>query len=166
MPLEVRQFIAAVTGSVAGVGSSFMQRLPSTPRPNWQRPVEEQGLVFHTTDTGKPYWDESALYAFSASEIDTLEAAIYALDKLCLQAVKHIVSNGRFEDFQVPPGFVPWLCRSWEEDEQTIYGRFDLLYDGTGPPKLIEFNADTPTALLEAAVVQWYWLKDVAPDAD
>ncbi|WP_164139676.1 glutathionylspermidine synthase family protein, partial [Stenotrophomonas maltophilia] len=31
---------------------------------------------------------------------------------------------------------------------------------GKGPPKLLEFNADTPTALYEAAVFQWLWLED------
>ena len=46
----------------------------------------------------------------------------------------------------------------------TIYGRFDLAFDGKGPPKLLEYNADTPTALLEAAVIQWSWLKDQVRD--
>jgi glutathionylspermidine synthase len=31
---------------------------------------------------------------------------------------------------------------------------------------MLEYNADTPTSLLEAAVVQWYWLQDVQPGAD
>jgi glutathionylspermidine synthase len=41
-----------------------------------------------------------------------------------------------------------------------VYGRFDLVYDGTQAPKLLEYNADTPTALFEASVAQWYWLQD------
>ena len=45
-------------------------------------------------------------------------------------------------------------------------GRFDLAFDGNGPPKMLEYNADTPTALLEAAVVQWYWLEETRPDCD
>ncbi len=39
-------------------------------------------------------------------------------------------------------------------------------YDGGHEPKLLEYNADTPTALLEASVTQWYWLKDTQPGAD
>jgi glutathionylspermidine synthase len=31
---------------------------------------------------------------------------------------------------------------------------------------MLEYNADTPTAILEAAVSQWFWLKDVFPGAD
>jgi glutathionylspermidine synthase-like protein len=63
-----------------------------------------------------------------------------------------------------------WRCRSssaqWEQEPPAIYGRFDLAYDGKNPPKLLEYNADTSTSLLEAAVVQWYWLQDVFPKAD
>ncbi|MBN9117856.1 MAG: glutathionylspermidine synthase family protein, partial [Planctomycetes bacterium] len=33
-------------------------------------------------------------------------------------------------------------------------------------PKMLEYNADTPTALVEAAVAQWMWLKDVDERAD
>ncbi|WP_033340404.1 glutathionylspermidine synthase family protein [Catenuloplanes japonicus] len=46
-----------------------------------------------------------------------------------------------------------------------IYGRFDVRYDGDGPPKLLEFNAQTPTSLLEGAITQWRWLEQTgAPD--
>jgi len=54
----------------------------------------------------------------------------------------------------------------WRSREPTLFGRFDLAWNGSGPPRMLEYNADTPTALLEASVVQWYWLKDVKPDAD
>ena len=40
----------------------------------------------------------------------------------------------------------------------SIYGRFDLRYAGAGStPKLLEYNAQTPTSLVEAAVIQWHW---------
>jgi glutathionylspermidine synthase len=42
----------------------------------------------------------------------------------------------------------------------------DLSWDGSGEPRLLEYNADTPTALLEASVVQWYWLQEAAPGMD
>ena len=66
-----------------------------------------------------------------------------------------------FEPFQIPPQFVDFVKQSWDRDEVTIYGRFDLCFDGRRTPKLLEYNADTPTSLLEAAVVQWFWFKDV-----
>ena len=41
----------------------------------------------------------------------------------------------------------------------------DLAYNGC-ELKLLEYNADTPTALVESAVAQWYWLNAVFPGAD
>ena len=45
-----------------------MQRIPLTPREDWQQTVESQGLIFHTLENGTPYWDESAAYQFTAAE--------------------------------------------------------------------------------------------------
>lgn len=143
-----------------------MQRLALTPRPDWQRRVESVGLSFHTLENGDPYWDERACYVFTLAQIDEIELATYALNDLCLKAVEHVLRRDRCAEFQIAPQYAEFIRRSWDEEEITIVGRFDLLYDGVGPPKLLEFNADTPTALLEAAVVQWFWLQDVAPEAD
>lgn len=58
-----------------------------------------------------------------------------------------------------------FIRRSWEEDDLSLYGRFDFaLVDGQ--LKMLEFNADTPTSLLEAAVIQWQWKEDVFPAND
>ena len=41
-----------------------------------------------------------------------------------------------------------------------LYGRFDLAGGlDSKPIKLIEFNADTPTAIFETAIIQWAMLK-------
>jgi glutathionylspermidine synthase len=143
-----------------------MQRIPLTPRPDWQRRVESVGLSFHTFGAGEPYWDESVCYVFSLAEIDQIELATYELNDLCLKAVEHILRKNLWEEFQIPPAYVDFIRKSWDEDEISIVGRFDLLFDGVNPPKLVEYNADTPTSLLEAAVVQWFWLQDVAPEDD
>jgi glutathionylspermidine synthase len=142
-----------------------MERLIATPRADWVRRVESVGMHFHSVDD-VPYWDERACYQFSAAEVDELERATFALDKMCLEAVAHVIENRLFEPFCIPDAFHDFVARSWEADNRTIYGRFDLAYDGAGAPQLLEYNADTPTALLEAAVVQWFWMKDCRPDAD
>jgi glutathionylspermidine synthase len=148
-----------------------MQRIPIQPRPHWKARCAEIGFQFHTIDYGDgtdpTYWDESAYYAFTAAQIDTLESVSESLYQLCLNAVDHIVTKQRFADFHIPTQFHKLITRSWERNESSIYGRFDLAWDGSKtPPKLLEFNADTPTALYEASVVQWQWLNDVFPHAD
>ena len=57
------------------------------------------------------------------------------------------------------------IKQAWEDEPPALYGRFDLAYDGE-QLKLLEYNADTPTALLEAAVAQWYWLQELYPKRD
>jgi len=142
-----------------------MERVIVTPRENWQERVESLGMTYHTID-GSVYWDESACYRFTSGEIDTLEEATEELQRLCLEAVEQVIRRDLFDRLRIPREFVPLVVRSWEMKEPSLYGRFDLSYDGSAPPKLLEYNADTPTSLLEASVVQWFWLKDLFPDAD
>ncbi len=142
-----------------------MRRVPLDPRRDWQRRVEQLGLLFHTAD-GRPYWDESACYVFSRYQIDTLERATYALWEMCLELVQHVIDRKLFPLFMIPENFEQLVIRSWDEDWSSVYGRFDLAYDGSGAPKMLEFNADTPTALVEASVAQWHWLKDTDEHGD
>ena len=141
-----------------------MQRISLTPRQNWQQTVESQGLTFHTLENGTPYWDESAAYQFTAAEIDTLEAAGYQLQEMCLAAAQHIIDEKRYAELDIPQFAVEAIEWAWNNEPPALYGRFDVAWAGAQSgtaPKLLEYNADTPTSLLEAAVIQWNWLKDM-----
>ena len=142
-----------------------MQRLTLTPRPDWPAKAAELGFTYHTHDGG-PYWDESAYYVLTAAEIDTLEVAANTLHQLCLDAAQVVIERGWWSRLGIPERAVPLILASWERDDPSLYGRFDLAYDGHAPPKLLEYNADTPTALIEAAVMQWYWLQERFPRDD
>lgn len=142
-----------------------MKRIPIDPRPDWRERVESVGMLYHTIDD-ELYWDESACYQFTRREVDTLDLATAELHSLCLQAVEEVIRRNLFSRLCIPEWFVPRIISSWEMDEPSVYGRFDLAWDGSGPPKLLEYNADTPTSLLEASVVQWFWLQDKYPEAD
>jgi len=50
--------------------------------------------------------------------------------------------------------------QSFASSARHLYGRFDLAYRGDGPAKLLEYNADTPTAIFESAFFQHNWLRD------
>ena len=141
-----------------------MRREQRVARPDWPQKVEALGFHFHSIDG--VYWDERACYRFSAAEIDTLELATGELQTRCIEAVERVIAKRDYARFAIPEPFHALIERSWSDDDKSLYGRFDLSWDGRGEPKMLEYNADTPTALLEASVVQWYWLKDVFPDAD
>jgi glutathionylspermidine synthase len=145
-----------------------LERLRSTPRADWRSHLERDlGFAFHTID-GAPYWDESAYYRFGTAEVDALEAAVGELEAMCLELVDRVVRAGEpsYQRLRIAPAAWPAIERSWKAGEKNLYGRFDLRYDGSGPPRLLEYNADTPTALFEAAVVQWDWLEAVQPGRD
>jgi glutathionylspermidine synthase len=146
-----------------------MQRIPIAARPDWRTKVEALGLLFHTTPDGAegtPYWFEDAYYRLTEREVETLERATNELHEMCLAAVQHVIDRDRFSEMGIPAEAVPAIKWAWEAEPPSVYGRFDLAYDGVQPPKLLEYNADTPTALLEAAVVQWKWLEERFPNAD
>jgi glutathionylspermidine synthase len=135
-----------------------MKRNSISPRRNWESIVESQGLLYHTTDDGI-YWNESAYYSFSMKEITRIEDATNSLQEMCLAAGQYIIDNNLFRKMNIGPLAESLIRHTWESEPPAIYGRFDLAYDGTNI-KMLEYNADTPTSLLEAAVIQWYWLQD------
>ncbi len=123
-------------------------------------------MVWHTAE-GVPYWNESAAYVFTAAEVQEIEAATRELYGLYIAAGDHVVEHRLFADFGIPEWCWDLIADAWEREPPALnYGRFDLGFDGSGPPKLFEFNCDTPTSLLEAAVVQWAWKEDCFPALD
>jgi glutathionylspermidine synthase len=141
-----------------------MRRIATEPRPDWQRRVEEYGLTW--AEGEQPYWNESAFYEFTAKEVDALEAATNELEAMTLKAAQHMIDNKLYARMGIPEIAIPLIESSWEAEPPSLYGRFDFAYDGVNPPKLLEYNADTPTSLLESAVIQWYWLQDCYPKRD
>lgn len=136
-----------------------MRRVPHAPRPDFAARAAELGFAFHTID-GAAYWVEDAHYEFSAEEIDHLDHDTAELEALCIEAVDRLVRDGSaYHLFGLSPVAIQLVEASWRNRHRHIYGRMDLAYDGSGPPKLLEYNADTPTALFEASVVQWEWLQ-------
>ena len=79
-----------VAGRLWRIGAFFwerprMIRRTITPRPDWQALVEAERLVWHSAD-GRPYWDESACYVFTADQVAEIETASAELYRLFLAA--------------------------------------------------------------------------------
>ncbi len=135
------------------------------PRTDWRQRAAQLGFDYAET-AGALYWDETAAYEFSVAGIDALDAATAEIERLCRAACAYVVAADRHETLGIPQTIWPLAVASWRTREPSLYGRLDLRWDGSGPPKLLEYNADTPTTLYEAAVVQWEWLTCAKPDAD
>jgi glutathionylspermidine synthase len=146
-----------------------MKRRPSTPRPDWREKVEAVGLIFSTTvkpdGTSIEYWNESAYYEFEMDEVEKLEEVTEELHRMSVEAARYL-ATGAMGTIGIGADALRLAADSLGKSEPAIYGRFDFAYDGYGPAKLLEYNADTPTGLIEASLAQYYWLQDVKPGLD
>jgi glutathionylspermidine synthase len=127
-------------------------------RTDYLKRLQEYGFDYHTVDD-IPYWQEKAGYKFTSDEVEKLYAASKELSEMCLAAVQHVIDNNLFAKLKIPENCVALIKKSWNRDDFTFYGRFDLAMKD-GQIKMYEYNADTPTSFLEAGLVQWYWKED------
>jgi glutathionylspermidine synthase len=150
-----------------------MRRISLAPRPDWREKAEAVGFRFHEM-YGEAYWVDDAAYCFELEEIeDEIEAPSQELHDMCMDLVGDIVKNEQaLHRLAIPREYHDVVRNSWQRQDRHLYGRFDLAYDGNGPAKLLEYNADTPTSLFETAYFQYNWLIDqialgaLSPDTD
>ncbi len=55
------------------------------------------------------------------------------------------------------------IAASWDRGDPSLYGRIDLFLRRLGPAKLLEYNADTPTALYETGVFSGIGWRPASP---
>jgi len=139
-----------------------MQRIEIGTRPDWKEKAEAAGFKFHTM-YGEPYWDESSVYEFTLEQVENdIEEPSTELHAMCREAAGRIVEDEELMSrLDIPRAHWDLVVESWKSGQPELYGRFDLVYDGTGPAKMLEYNADTPTSLFESASFQWSWLEDM-----
>ena len=137
-----------------------MRRIICPERDDWRTTAEACGFDFHTLD-GERYWDERAYYAFTLDEIErSIETPTGEIDAMCLELVGRVVRDENLlRALKIQEAYWPLISDSWHRNDASLYGRLDLSFDGNGPAKLLEYNADTPTSIFEAAVFQWTWLE-------
>jgi glutathionylspermidine synthase len=129
------------------------------PRPDWKDEAARVGFTFHHLD-GALYWDERAWYEFTLAQAEAVEDAASDIHAMCLDFVAEAVKSERImERLAIPEAHRDYVAETWSRGDPSLYGRFDFAYDGETPPRLYEYNADTPTSIFETAVFQWLWLE-------
>ncbi len=127
---------------------------------------KEIGFVF--ADMDGVYWDETLAVEFTSEEIEQFEVAATECHEIAMRAVETIMSSDNWKEellsIGIPENMLSNIKTSWDKKEPSFYGRFDFAItfnnEGKLVPKCYEYNADTPTSLFEASIVQWNWLND------
>lgn len=137
-----------------------MKRIPVGRLPELPEIAAQHGYKYRP-GIGISDWEEDAYYQFSLRQIEAdLEAAAGAIDDLCFQLLDRALTDETvFRQLHIPEIYWDFIADSWRRRERDLYGRLDFSYDGDGDAKLLEYNADTPTTLYEAAIFQWEWLQ-------
>ncbi len=122
--------------------------------------LESLGFVWHT-DSDETSYISDELVVISETEAEAYYEATNELYDMYVEAAEHVIENNLFHEIGIPFNLVDVIKESWENDVHWhLYGRFDLAGGIDNKPiKLLEFNADTPTALFETAIIQWAILK-------
>jgi glutathionylspermidine synthase len=122
--------------------------------------LEELGFLWHT-DTDQTSYLSDELVVITEEEATNYYEAVNELYDMFVEAGEYIIENNLFHEVGIPFNLIDIIKESWSEDlHWHIYGRFDLAGGIDNKPiKLIEFNADTPTALFETSIIQWAILK-------
>jgi glutathionylspermidine synthase len=135
-------------------------------RDDWIARLEAIGFHIWRHRDGRPYWREDACFVLNSEEVEILHEAAEDAVAMVDEAVARAFDEDRLATLGIHGVLAEAARASWARKAASLYGRFDFAWDGRHPPKLLEYNADTPTALFEAAVVQWRWLIDHDPAAD
>lgn len=129
------------------------------PRENWQEKMVELGFAFHSGDGG--YWLEEEAIEFTEKEYKNIEQATNEVHAMCLELVGDIVKKGDYQHYNLLNIHKEEIERSWKEKDFYLYGRYDLSLTPEGVPKFLEYNADTPTTLLECGLAQLKWQEEM-----
>lgn len=153
-----------------------MERIRQIPRADWRDRLNQQGFTFHSIDENGEdqsattdkflYWREDVAYRFTETQIETLYAAANELHAMSMTLAGELVSRGDLGRLHLSPFAQSLVEASWRNQDPHLYGRFDLSWNGQGAPKMLEYNADTPTSIIESAIAQWYWKEDRHPQLD
>ena len=137
-----------------------MKRITIQERHDWKALAQQLGFKFHTIH-GQPYWDESAYYQFTLAQIENdIEDPTTEIHGMCLDLVDRATADESIlQRLRIPELYWDHIRESWLQGDKQLYGRMDFRYDGEGPAKFYEYNADTPTSLYESAFFQWVWLE-------
>jgi len=122
--------------------------------------LESLGFVWHT-DSDESSYISDELVVLSEKEAEAYYEATNTLYDMYVEAAEHVIEHNLFHEIGIPFNLIDVIKESWENDVHWhLYGRFDLAGGVDGKPiKLLEFNADTPTALFETSIIQWAMLK-------
>lgn len=135
------------------------QRIPVTTPADAMARLRELGMLAPGLG-GEPWWVTDAAYLIDADLADRVLTAATGIQARCYAAVEALVSSGDYNYFGIHnPAMQEAIARSWRAKDSPLHGRMDFSFTPDGTPMLLDYEADSPFGLAEAAYVQWEWFE-------
>ena len=107
------------------------------------------------------YWHEEGKISLSQEADEIMMAATFKMHNMILTAVDEVVKDDKLLSlFNINKQLWPAIRFSWQNRQVDMQGRFDWIFDGEKQPKLLEYNADTPSMIIESGSLQNQWFLD------
>lgn len=140
-----------------------MLRHHTEKRPDYVQQLLNIGMNYYNLPSGpkkEDYYQEGICYAFSETQVDKVQDATQELHNMSVEMVSQMVKSGDYPKyFNLDEVSIPLIEQSWKRGDFSLYGRFDLVYDGKNDIKMLEYNGDTPVSILECSVAQWNYIE-------
>lgn len=89
------------------------------------------------------------------SEQSQFQAATSSVYMMFETVLNDLIKDGKLSEFDLPEKMIELIEYSWQNNHMHLLGRFDFAGGiDDNPPKLLEYNADTPTMVPESGQVQ------------
>lgn len=117
--------------------------------------LDTMGYTWHNDEDGE-YIVKDKFVAVTQAEVDAYIVASNELYAMYERGAEYVIEHKLYDALDIPKGLIAEIEKSFKEERGNhLYGRFDLSGGIDDKAiKLIEFNADTPTLLLESSAIQ------------
>lgn len=114
--------------------------------------IKENNLNYLLEDE---YLTPEAIMVHQSEQV-AFKLASGSIYKMYAECLSTLIDSNRLDTFDIPQEMIALIEYSWKHKHQHILGRFDFGggVDDDSSPKLLEFNADTPTMVPESGQVQ------------
>ena len=147
-----------------------MERHRGEPRPGWEKIVEGQGMVYGIPGRGQGGVAASVLGRVGALHVLDGRGARRSrpTSRSCTRCAWRPSSTSSPPSGSATSRIPEWTPgrpsrRRGGAATRTSTAASTCATTARGPAKLLEYNADTPTTLLEASILQWHWLQGHPP---
>jgi len=87
----------------------------------------------------------------TSSEVSALTRAATKAHDLFTIAAEHVITNKLYAEIGIPDNMIELIEYSWNNHHEHLLGRYDIAGGlGGAPAKVLEYNADTATMLVES----------------